>query len=44
MAALSVAITVLIALTWRWFFPALAEVDRLEHISPPESAVAEVRV
>jgi len=38
------AITVLIALTWRWFFPALAEVDRLEHISPPESAVAEVRV
>jgi MFS family permease len=38
------AITVLIALSWRWFFPALAKVDRLEHITPPAGAVAEVTV
>jgi MFS family permease len=38
------AITVLLALTWRWFFPALASVDRLEHIAPPASAVADVAV
>jgi MFS family permease len=31
------AVTILIALTWRRFFPALAEVDRLEHIRPVEA-------
>jgi MFS family permease len=34
--------TMLIALSWGRFFPALAEVDRLESIRPPQSAVAEV--
>ena len=29
------AITILIALGWRRIFPTLAEVDRLEHITPP---------
>jgi MFS family permease len=33
------AITVLIALSWSRFFPALAEVDRLEHITPPAAEV-----
>jgi hypothetical protein len=34
--------TMLIALSWRHFFPALAEVDRLEDVQPaePESAVS----
>lgn len=30
------AITILLALSWRWFFPALAQVDRLEQVRPPE--------
>jgi MFS family permease len=30
--------TMLIALSWRRFFPALAEVDRLEDVRPPEPA------
>jgi MFS family permease len=33
------ALTVLIALSWRRIFPALAEVDRLEHITPPAAEV-----
>jgi hypothetical protein len=33
------AITVLIALSWSRFFPTLAEVDRLEHITPPAAEV-----
>jgi MFS family permease len=36
--------TMLIALSWGRFFPALAEVDRLESIRPPQSAVAEAAV
>jgi len=35
-------ITMLIAISWRRFFPALAEVDRLEQITPPSAAVVEV--
>jgi MFS family permease len=34
-------ITMLIAISWRRFFPALAEVDRLEQIMPPRSSAAE---
>jgi MFS family permease len=34
--------TMLIALSWRRFFPALAEVDRLEEITPPRAAPAQV--
>ncbi len=34
--------TMLIAVSWRRFFPALAEVDRLEDIRPPEAAVEEM--
>jgi len=30
------AITILLAITWRQVFPALAEVDRLEHLQPQE--------
>jgi MFS family permease len=30
------AITILLGVTWRWVFPALAKVDRLEHLKPPE--------
>jgi Transmembrane secretion effector len=33
--------TMLIALSWRRFFPALAEVDRLEEVRPPQSAPAQ---
>jgi MFS family permease len=33
-------ITVMLALSWRYFFPALAEVDRLEAVRPPETEVA----
>jgi MFS family permease len=36
------AMTMLIALSWRRFFPALAEVDRLDSVTPPTSAAAEV--
>ncbi len=32
------AITVALALTWRWFFPALYHVDRLEQVRPPPDA------
>jgi MFS family permease len=34
------AITMLIALIWRRLFPALADVDRLEHIKPPPASGA----
>jgi hypothetical protein len=34
--------TMLIAVSWRRFFPALAEVDRLEDVQPPEGAVEEL--
>jgi hypothetical protein len=37
-------ITMLLALGWRRLFPALAEVDRLEHIRPPERGRAAVEV
>jgi MFS family permease len=33
------AITILIALSWPRFFPALAKVDRLEHLEPPTDRV-----
>ena len=36
--------TILIALSWRRIFPALAEVDRLEDIRPPEPASAEMEL
>jgi MFS family permease len=36
--------TMLIALSWRRCFPALAEVDRLESIRPPQSAAVEAPV
>jgi MFS family permease len=36
--------TMLIALSWRRFFPALAEVDRLEDLQPPEPAPAEMEL
>ncbi len=36
------AITVLLAVTWRRFFPALADVDRLEEISPAEPQALEL--
>jgi MFS family permease len=36
------AMTMLIALSWRRFFPALADVDRLESVTPPASAAVEV--
>ena len=36
--------TMLIALSWRRIFPALAEVDRLEDIRPPELASAEMEL
>ena len=29
------AITIALALTWRWFFPAVYDVDRLEQVRPP---------
>ncbi len=32
-------ITIMLALTWRYFFPALAAVDRLEQVKPPETEV-----
>ena len=35
-------ITVVLALAWRRFFPQLAEVDRLEHVEPPEPETAAV--
>jgi MFS family permease len=34
--------TMLIAVSWGRFFPALAEVDRLEDVRPPEGAVEEM--
>jgi hypothetical protein len=36
------AMTMLIALSWRRFFPALAEVDRLDSVTPPASPAVEV--
>jgi MFS family permease len=36
------AMTMLIALSWRRFFPALAEVDRLDSVTPPASPPVEV--
>jgi hypothetical protein len=36
--------TMLIAVSWRRFFPALAEVDRLEDLQPPEPAPAEMEL
>ena len=36
------AITIMLAVTWRYFFPALAEVDRMEQITPPPEAEVEV--
>jgi MFS family permease len=33
-------ITIMLAVTWKYFFPALAEVDRLEQVKPPEAEVA----
>ena len=33
--------TMLIALSWRRLFPALADVDRLETLRPAQSPVAE---
>ncbi len=36
------AITVTLALTWRRLFPALAEVDRLEDVRPPEAEPVEL--
>jgi Transmembrane secretion effector len=36
--------TMLTALSWRRLFPALAEVDRLEDVQPPESAEAEMEL
>ena len=33
-------ITIMLAVTWKYFFPALAEVDRLEQVKPPEPEVA----
>jgi hypothetical protein len=33
-------ITIMLAVTWKYFFPALAEVDRLEQVKPPETEVA----
>jgi MFS family permease len=35
-------ITILLAVTWRRFFPELAAVDRLEHVEPPEPETAAV--
>jgi hypothetical protein len=37
-------ITMLIAISWQRFFPALAEVDRLEQITPPTTAAAAAAV
>jgi MFS family permease len=34
-------ITMLIAVSWRRFFPALASVDRLEHVAPPEAELVQ---
>jgi MFS family permease len=34
-------ITMLIAVSWRRFFPALAQVDRLEHVAPPEAELVQ---
>jgi MFS family permease len=34
-------ITMLIAVSWRRFFPALARVDRLEHVAPPEAELVQ---
>jgi hypothetical protein len=36
--------TMLIAVSWRRFFPALAEVDRLEDIQPSEAAVEDLEL
>jgi hypothetical protein len=36
--------TILIALSWRRIFPALADVDRLEDVRPAESAAAEMEL
>jgi MFS family permease len=33
-------ITIMLAVTWKYFFPALAEVDRLEQVKPPDAEVA----
>jgi MFS family permease len=33
------AITILIAVGWRRLFPALADVDRLEHLEPPDAVL-----
>jgi MFS family permease len=38
------AMTMLLALTWRWIFPALAEVDHLEQLRPLEPAPAEMEM
>jgi MFS family permease len=37
-------VTILLALTWGRFFPALAQVDRLEDLRPPEPEPERVRV
>jgi hypothetical protein len=36
--------TMAIAISWRRIFPALAEVDRLEDIRPPEPVSAEMEL
>jgi MFS family permease len=37
-------ITILLGVSWRWVFPKLAKVDRLEHLRPPEATVDEPEV
>jgi MFS family permease len=38
------AITIGLAVVWRWVFPALAEVDRLEDVSPSAAVAREVLI
>ena len=38
------AITIGLAVVWRWVFPALAEIDRLEEITPSTAGAREVLV